>query len=435
MTEATIRHEPAGAVAAGREPRVVRILFLTPRFPYPPLRGDQVRSYHQIRELARRHAVSLVSVTDRRVPAAARVHMASLCEQVSIRRLGVGRAIAGIGRLLRADGRPLQTLLYAAVGRDAVARLVAGGGFDLVHAQLVRTAGLLPPETGLPIVVDLVDAMSASYRRRQAIAPWWQRPALALEAARLASFEQVLLRTASACLVVSEAERRALGLEGTRATVNPNGVELQAFPFRPGSGAPARVVFIGNLGYPPNVDGVLWFASEILPRLRTRMPATEFIVVGPRAPRALRKLGRIPGITVAGFVPNVHEALTEAQVAVAPLRAGGGIQNKVLEAMAAGTPVVATTLAVGGIDVHDGEHCLVANTPAAFADAVALLFRRPELRLRLATAARARVVQQYSWEHSVAQLEGVYTAATEVHRQGDAVPPRPSMTPAVRSPA
>jgi sugar transferase (PEP-CTERM/EpsH1 system associated) len=392
----------------------MRILFLAPRFPYPPLRGDQVRAYHQIRILSRRHGVTLVALADGDVSPAADGHMRTMCEGIIVLPLTWQRRLAGLARLLAGDPRPAQALLYAAAGREAVRNLLEGGDFDVIHAQLLRTVCLVPAGHRLPLVVDLVDALSASYRRRMAIARPWVRPALAFEARRLARFEQGLLQSPAHCLLVSEGDGRALGAAGRRAIVNPNGVDPAAFSFSPETGAPHRVVFVGNLGYPPNSDAAIWFANVVLPRLRARIPESEFLIVGPRAPRTVQHLARTPGVVVTGVVPDVHAALTAARVAVAPLRAGAGMQNKVLEAMASGTPVVATRLAVSGIEVEAGTHCLVADTPDDFAESVAAVLRRQDLRSRLATAARGLVVERYTWERSVAQLEALYAYALRV---------------------
>ncbi len=392
----------------------MRILFLAPRFPYPALRGDQVRAYHQIRVLSRRHGVTLVALADRGVSSAAADHMRTMCERMIVLPVPWRRRLAGLARLLAGDPRPAQALLYAAVGREVVRELIEGGAFDVVHAQLLRTVCLVPSGQRLPLVVDLVDALSASYRRRMAIARPWLRPALAFEARRLFRFEQELLQSPAHCLLVSEGDAHALGTAGRRAIVNPNGVDPAAFSFSPETGAPQRVVFVGNLGYPPNSDAVIWFASDVLPRLRARIPESEFIIVGPRAPRTVQRLAGIPGVVVTGVVPDVHAALTAARVAVAPLRAGAGMQNKVLEAMASGTPVVATHLAVSGIELEAGTHCLVADSPDDFAESVAAVLGRQDLRHRLVTAARGLVAERYTWERSVAQLEALYTDAVRV---------------------
>jgi sugar transferase (PEP-CTERM/EpsH1 system associated) len=391
----------------------MRILFLTSRFPYPPLRGDQVRAYHQIRLLAVRHEVTLVAVSDRAIAPDALTHMQARCREVVILPLSIDRALAGLGRVLLGDPRPLQVLLYLGAGRGHVAQMLAGGAFDLVHAQLVRTTGLLPPDCPVPVVVDLVDTLSASYRGQGHVAAFWRRAALEREAERLLWYERDLLRRGWECLVVSEAERRALETHGGSGcvTVNPNGVDADRFAFRDGGGSGEGVVFVGNLGYAPNADGISWFVRDVWPAVRARRPRAALRIVGPRAPRGVRALGRRPGVTLAGVVESVHEELTGAAVAVAPLRTGAGIQNKVLEAMASGTPVVATPRAVNGIAGCGTEHCAVAESPTDFGDAVVTLLGDVERRRALAGAARRLVCERYTWEHSIATLEGLYEVA------------------------
>ena len=228
------------------------------------------------------------------------------------------------------------------------------------------------------------------------------------EAKRLARYERALLESDARCLVVSEAERATLGSAGQRAIVNPNGVDLTSFPFTPGQGHPHRIVFVGNLAYPPNIDGVLWFVENVLPRVRARLPQSELVIVGPRAPRRIRRLTERPGIIVTGVVPDVHALVAASQVAVAPLRIGAGIQNKILEAMATGTAVVATPRAIGGIDVEPNIHCLVAGDAARFAEAVTTLLVDEELRRTLVHAAHDLVTTRYTWDRTVGNLEALY---------------------------
>jgi glycosyltransferase involved in cell wall biosynthesis len=271
---------------------------------------------------------------------------------------------------------------------------------------------MLPAGCALPLVVDLVDALSASYRRWRAVAAPWLWPVLAFEARRLARYEDaVAMRGGTISVVVSEEERRALGRAGARTIVNPNGVDLDALAFAPEGGAPGAVVFVGNLGYAPNADGIAWFVREVWPAVRRRVPTATLRIVGPRAGRRVVALGRAPGVSLTGIVPDVHAMLRGAEVAIAPLRVGAGIQNKVLEAMATGTPVVATRRAVGGIPVEPGTHCLVADTPGEFAAAVASLLGDARLRQRLSVAGRALVTARYAWERCVRALEAVYLDA------------------------
>jgi sugar transferase (PEP-CTERM/EpsH1 system associated) len=386
------------------------VLFLTTRFPVPTRRGDQVRAIHQLRLLARRHALTLCALVPTVPPPAALEEVAALGVRVEIVPLGWAGAIPALGRVLLGDPRPLQVLLYARrAARAHVERLIAGGGFDVVHAQLVRAATYLPQAGGPPVVVDLIDALSANFARRAR----HERGPLALvsrcEARRLARFETALLGRVHAGLVVSEAERAEL--HGDNVRVVPNGVDVDAFRYRENGRPPARVLFAGNLGYFPNVDAVRWLVGDIFPRVRTARPDAELRLVGARPARAVQTLARAAGVSLAADVSAMPPELGAATVAVIPMRAGSGLQNKVLEAMAVGTPVVTTPRAIAALAVRPGEDVLVAEDAAGIAAAVVDLLRDPERARAMARAARAVVERRYRWEDCAAGVEAAWESA------------------------
>jgi polysaccharide biosynthesis protein PslH len=387
----------------------VRVLVLVTRFPAPPWRGDQVRAYHHLRVLAARHAITCAALVVRPPPAAARAEIEAMGVRVEVIRLGVLGTIPALARILTGDRRPIQVLLYARRRAAArVAELVAREPFDVVHAQLVRTLAYLPPR--MPVVVDLVDALSRNLARRAELEGGARGRLLAWEAGRLAASEQAIVATGAPCLVVSESERAALPAGGNVQIV-PNGVDTEAFAFDARARPPARLVFGGNLGYFPNADAAEWLARDILPRVRAARPDAELRLVGARPAAAVRALGARPGVAVVGAVPAMAPELAAATVAVVPLRAGSGLQNKVLEAMAVGTPVVATRLAAAGLVVAPGEHLLVADDAAGLAAGVLALLGDPARARAMAHAARALVLARYRWESSAAAVEAAWTAA------------------------
>jgi sugar transferase (PEP-CTERM/EpsH1 system associated) len=382
---------------------------LATRFPVPPWRGDQVRLYHHLRVLARRHEIVLAALALRAPEAAARAAVAALGVRVEVVPLGLLGAAPALSRALLGDPRPGQVLLY--LRRRAVARvhaLIAGGRFDVVHAQLVRAAPYLPPAGGPPAVVDLIDALSLGFTRRAMLGRGLGAQLAAWEARRLARFEQALLERVGAALVVSEEDRAALG---ARVRVVPNGVDTETLAYREEGRVAARLVFAGNLGYFPNVDAARWLAAEIFPRVRAAVPHATLRIVGARPARAVRRLAARPGVSVAGDVPAMAPELAAAAVAVIPLRAGAGMQNKVLEAMACGTPVVATPRAAAPLAVRPGEHLLVAEDAAGLAAATLALLRDPARARALARAARALVERCYRWEDSAAGVEAAWRAS------------------------
>jgi glycosyltransferase involved in cell wall biosynthesis len=214
-----------------------------------------------------------------------------------------------------------------------------------------------------------------------------------------------------AAAVSASQDREAIG-DLAHVHVVPNGVDTALFPFAEPAERPARVVFVGNLGYFPNVDAAGWFARQVLPLVVAARPGVTLSLVGARPARAVRQLARRdPHVTLVGPVPEVRSHLAAAAVAVAPLRAGSGQQLKILEAMAAGTPVVATTTAAAGLEAVPGEHLLVADDPAAFSAHVVRLLDDSSLRVAMARRARRLVEERYSWERSARDLEALWWAA------------------------
>ncbi len=181
-----------------------------------------------------------------------------------------------------------------------------------------------------------------------------------------------------------------------RIAVLPNGVDLDYFQPLPDPGRPV-LIFWGHLRYPPNADGIIWFCQEIFPIVREILPDAELLVVGKEPTPDVASLTRVPGVKVVGYVPDLRPYLSQASVAVVPLRFGTGIRNKILEAFAVSRAVVSTSVGCEGLDVKPGVHLEVADEPRAFAAAVVDLLRSPARRAYLATNGRRIVEQAYNW--------------------------------------
>ena len=388
----------------------MRICFLTPRFPFPPRKGATLRVYQQIRALSAQHAIILVSLAEGPVSTADREALADVCEQVEVVPLGRARVVWNLAAgLLRRE--PLQVGYFrSGEVRRRLARVLADGHIDVVHVSLIR---MLPYAWDLgrpPVLVDLIDSLSLNLATRLHAGPAWQRWAYGLELGRVRAYERAAVRRFPALVVSSPADRAALG-EG-RIEVIPNGVDLDRFAYYPPDGPerePATLVFSGNMGYGPNEDAVLWFAATVWPPLRAAWPALRWEIVGMRpGPRVRALAAPESGIAVVGEVPDVTAYLRRATVAVCPMVSGSGIQNKVLEALAVGTPVVATSIANRGVQAAPGTELLVADTPEAFAAAVTGLLASPDARGRLSRAGRALIDRAFRWEQHAARLTSLY---------------------------
>lgn len=377
------------------------MLFLAHRVPYPPNRGDRIRSFHLLSYLAERADVSLAYLADRPPPEETNRVLAGLCRRVAAESLHPTRWLHAAGSL--AAGRTATEGLFRSGRlRRTLRQWTAETRFDVVVVFCSSMAQYLdlPGLAGVPVVVDLVDVDSEKWFHyaRESHGPG--RLLFRLEGRRLRRLEASLADRARAITVVSQAEadlyRRFRPAENVYAV--PNGVDLEYF--RPAAqpepeGTP-RCVFVGALDYRANLDGLAWFCREVWPAVVAQVPGAALQIVGSNPGPATRRLAAGAGIELIGPVPDVRPYLTGA-VAVVPLRIARGIQNKVLEAMAMGRPVVASPAALEGLALQPGRDALCADAPEAWhAHLTDLLHNAPQ-RQRLGAAARSYVETHHHW--------------------------------------
>jgi sugar transferase (PEP-CTERM/EpsH1 system associated) len=386
----------------------VRILFLTPRFPYPPLKGDKLRAYHQIRHLAARREIALVSFIETEHEKKWIPELAKYCYRIETVLLRPVRSYLNMA-MGALSGLPFQCLFYRSPKmRQTIREIAEAERPDVVHVQLARMAPYASQIAPLPTVIDLVDALALNFKRRLARErPAW-KPLVYLEWKRTERYEKQVSRLFNQMVVTSPADMTHLPAEA-RVVANPNGVDTEYFSYiSPGSKDIDTIIFTGNMGYFPNIDAVDFFCREVFPHVKKAHPRVQFLIVGANPHGRVLELGKLDGVHVVGYVEDIREFLGRAAIAVCPMKAGSGIQNKVLEALAMGTPVVATSQAVAALEVTHVEHVLIADTAEDFAEQVARLLGDPLLRKRLGKAGRALVEERYTWEASVNLLEETY---------------------------
>jgi sugar transferase (PEP-CTERM/EpsH1 system associated) len=380
-----------------------RLLFMAHRVPYPPDKGERVRAFHEILALADRFRVTVACLAHRPEDTAAAAQLRRFCDEVVVAPAGgtAGRARAAWSLLAgrsATEGFFRSPRLTRTVTRTAAA-------FDLVFAYC---SSMLPHAMAVPAparVIDLVDVDSAKWAAYAAQACGPRRWLYARESRAVRALELEALAKCQATLLVSRAEARALGAAGEGIIAVSNGVDTEYFTPSPppAAGAPA-LVFTGTMDYRPNVEGVTQFVRDVWPGLRRRAPQATFTIVGRDPTRAVQQLADVPGVTVTGSVADVRPYLAAASVVVTPLVTARGIQNKILEAMAAGRPVVASTPALEGLDVKVGEELLRADTPEEWLAAILGLASNLSERQAMGQAARARAVADYSWDARMAPL-------------------------------
>jgi sugar transferase (PEP-CTERM/EpsH1 system associated) len=394
------------------------------RVPFPPNRGDRIRSFHLLRRLAQRFDVSLATLADEPVPDETRRELDRLCARVAIEPVGSVRWLRAATSL--ATGHSATEGLFASPRlKHAVCRWAAERTFD---AALVFCSSMVqyldcPGLAAVPAVIDLVDVDSQKWFDYADKTSGLKRRLFQLEGRRLRRLECTLPGRAAAITLVSEAEAnlfRGFCPNGRMLAV-PNGVDLDYFrPHNTGPGGwqslahdRANLVFVGALDYRANVDAACWFAAHVWPLLRQRLPHVSLALVGRNPAAAVQRLATQPGIRVFASVPDVRPYAAAADVVIAPLRIARGIQNKVLEAMAMGKPVVCSPAALEGIAAVPDKHLVLADEPGQWSEAIADLLHDEERAFSLGMAARRFVQRHHAWDTTLAPLDELLFAASQ----------------------
>ena len=388
------------------------ILFIAHRIPFPPNRGDKIRSWNVLKHLGTLSRVHLACFADDAADAA---HLADLRAamggslgeaHVEVRRKSKFQAAAEALR----DGKPISLTAFDSPNlRRFVARMLENGGIDTIYTFSGQMAQFVPTGARQRRVMDLVDVDSAKFGAYGGKGPmrWIHRR----EAARLADFEREAAARSDAVLLVSpdEAELFRERSGATNVHAVSNGIDLTFYSPRgdyeplPPSEHPL-LVFTGQMDYRPNVEAVCDFADKVLPIVLEKRPDVRFAIVGRKPAPAVRRLADRRNIVVTGDVPDVRSWLAAADIAVAPLGIARGIQNKVLEAMAMGRAVVASAAAFHGINAVPGRDLIVTDRPENQAWHILDLLAHPEEAAEVGAAARRRMETRYRWDAQLAPL-------------------------------
>ncbi|WP_083634694.1 TIGR03087 family PEP-CTERM/XrtA system glycosyltransferase [Desulfovibrio sp. DV] len=400
---------------AGNEGRAGNeILILCQRLPYPPNKGDRIRTFHIIDHLVgqgwRIHLATLLDKPEEAVHVdALRPYCASLyaVHLPRWRRLPfLWRGVLGSSLSVEYfRSRRLQKHVDTLLATRTIAATLAISA--PMAEYLRRTPGPLPRR----MVLDLVDVDSEKWRAYAAKGRFPLGCVHALESRLLARYEEKAGTHFGSVILVSDPEAallrpRAVGRFSVEGV--PNGVDADYFAPALHESEPARntMIFCGAMDYPPNIDAVEWFAREVLPRIRQRLPDVRFCIAGSNPAARVRALDALPGVQVTGTVPDIRPLVQAATVSVAPMRLARGVQNKVLEAMAMGKAVLATPQALEGLDVVPGEAAAMApDEPQAFAQAALGLLLDGERRRAMGRRARALVVERHAWDACLKPLE------------------------------
>jgi glycosyltransferase involved in cell wall biosynthesis len=398
----------------------MRILYLTFSFQHPRLKGH-TRCYYFIKELSRRHEVTLLSASLFPVPHDVKQDMAAYTNQTLV--FGGHRGVGSLLRYLPGIGPRLQREWeYSRARREMKAtlkHLIRQGSYDvlILHGKVLFP--VIRDFDDLPVVIDMCDATSLRLNRQKVYSRWSKRAWLALQCLRVHRLEQQMVARSRHLAFISCRDRDAVLGPDRTAEVALNGVDTELWKRQTGQPNSHSLIFVGVMSYAPNADAAAYLIDEIVPRVRKQITDLEVYIVGRDPSPGLRERGaRQAGVHVTGFVDDVKPYLERSAVAVAPVRYGAGIQNKLLEAMAMEVPVVTTELAAEGLCVMGGSYppLYVAGDAEEFTRRVVTLLRDPVERARLARQGRRFVQRNYAWSSGAETLERMcHEAVAQAH--------------------
>ncbi len=408
----------------------MRILFLTPQFPYPPHKGTTLRNYNLIAGLAPRHEIDLLCFADSQPPTASPLNQ--LCRRIVTvqipRRANWRRAL----NTLFSPWPDMGLRLWSNEYQKQLAAWLRDGTYDVIQVEGLELARYLSSRDPLSASemaqpqsrrgpLRVFDDHNAEYLLQKRIAEaeiaarGWSAGAVysSIQWRKLRSFERKMCRQSDRVACVSEADALAIQkLDQTlKAYVIPNGVDTDFYEREkaaPLDLPPHSLVFTGTMDFRPNVDAMLWFAHDVLPLVISRVPQVQVYIVGQRPHARLDVLRADPAITITGAVDDTRPYIVAASVYIVPLRMGGGTRLKLLEALSLQAPIVSTTLGAEGFAVTNREQLLLADDAASFAQSIVELLEDRAQARALGAAGRLLAVQHYDWRSIVPKFEELY---------------------------
>jgi glycosyltransferase involved in cell wall biosynthesis len=403
----------------------MHILFLTQVLPYPPTSGPKVKTWQVLRYLSQQgHKITLASFVrpDEQQYVDAVREVCTAVHTVPIHRSRIADIRFFLRSLIRnrpflveRDDLPDMRLL--------VRHIMETESVDVIHAdQLTMTQFAYPlnisDEKKTALVFDAHNAVWTITGRMKQNAPFYLKLPLGLETSRIKKYEGMIVKDFDATLAVTEPDRLALleafhqhGTNGNMPiVVIPIAVDTHRIQPVQRTEASLNILTMGTLYYPPNADGIRWFIQQVFPLVRQKLPGVSLTIIGKNPPKDFLKLSAdgASGITTTGFVPELDPYFAQSAITIVPVRAGGGMRVRILEAFARAAPVVTTTVGLEGIDAQHGQDVLVADHPEDFARSVIDLLQNPELQLRLSANGRRLVEKKYDWQVVLGELDRVY---------------------------
>lgn len=391
----------------------MKILMLTPYLPYPLLSGGQIRTYNLLKKLAKQHEVTLFALIKDHDEQQYIPELEKYCSQVRVfKRSSTPFTLSNIVQTAVSSFPFLVIRNHVPAVIDAVKQELAQGAYDLIHAE---TFYMMPhlPKTTVPIILVEQTIEYLGYESYAQKAPAFLRPILNIDIAKIKRWERYYWDLCDTLIVMSEDDQRFLADkvdDPNKIQVVANGVDTAWFAEKERQEPQTPTILsVGTFKWLPNIEAVSFLVDEVWPLIKKSRPDAQLWIVGNApTPKILAYQDADPKIKVTGRIPDIRDAFNQSHLLVAPVFSGKGTRYKILEAMASGTPIVATTTAVEGLGVQQYTHVLTSNTAAGMARHVLELLDNAKLRHKLAEAGRAFVKQTYNWSLISKKLDTIY---------------------------
>jgi sugar transferase (PEP-CTERM/EpsH1 system associated) len=399
----------------------MKILYICHRFPFPPARGGKIRPFNMIKHLSRKHEVVVASLVRSPREAEAGQGLSRHCSDFMMAKVTASSAWARMVMRLPTLQPSSMGYFYSPSLARRIDERLRDGHFDLIFVHCSSVAPYVSGLSGIPKILDFGDMDSQKWLDYRHFKPFPLSLGYWLEGRKMEAAEKALARRFDLCTCTTKAELETLRQFHVPVQMDwfPNGVDSEFFSPGDMPYDADAISFVGRMDYFPNQQAMQFFANEVFPRIRERRPTATLTIIGAEPSADIRRLASREGVAVTGTVPDVRDHVRRSAVSVAPLMIARGTQNKIIECMAMGVPVVASPAAAGGVDAVPGEHLQVARTPDDYAAKLLGLMTDRAERQRFAAAGRARVETHHSWAMSMAKLDRIVEACLEGRKAGE----------------
>lgn len=377
------------------------LVFIVSRFPFPLEKGDKLRAYYQIRELSKNFDIHLISITDKKVSSKELKELETFCFSINLLRISNWSKFWNLASCLFTH-LPFQVgYFYSFKNQGAINQLLKEIEPNYIYSQLIRTTEYVKDYHACPKTIDYMDALSKGIERRIDTEVFYKKFLFRSEAKRLRRYERSVFDYFEHHTIISEQDRNYIyHPDNKKILCIPNGISeafFESFKLK----KTHDLVFVGNLSYPPNVEAVKFIIKEILPK----RPYLTFLIAGASPhPSIVRLSKQNPQVDLKGWVEDIRAVYVQGKIFIAPMMIGTGLQNKLLEAMALGTPCITSNLANNALNARENESILVAHSTEQYLTHIDALLSNDELYEKLSKSAKTFVKENFSWEKSCSDL-------------------------------